>query len=314
MKRFLVLLSIFSSSYSFSQKIEKYYDYAWHECDPTIAIFYGMMEKTDSGWHRTDYYIREKKIQMDGTFEDSACKIRNGRFYYQHLNGVCSATGDYIHGNKNGLWLTFHPNKMMQDSTFYVNGNPVGISQGWYEDGSEKDSAVWNADGSGVRVDWFPNGNPQSAGRYGAGRKHDGKWQFFHSNGKLSALETYENGKLINKQYYDEQGTEISDTTDKSRDSEFPGGPQAWQKYISKKLYFPSQYKFVNGEKAVVVVTFSIDENGNVTEVFTSTPFNSAFDKIAEDVIRHSPKWIPAMEHNRTIRTVRSQPVYFAQQ
>jgi len=70
----------------------------------------------------------------------------------------------------------------------------------------------------------------------------------------------------------------------------------------------------VNGEKAVVVVTFSIDENGNVTEVFTSTPFNSAFDKIAEDVIRHSPKWIPAMEHNRTIRTVRSQPVYFAQQ
>ncbi|HVY73904.1 MAG TPA: energy transducer TonB [Puia sp.] len=314
MKRFLPLVFICFSSYAFSQKIEKYYDFAWHECDPGIAVFYGLVEKTDSGWYRTDYFIREKHLQMSGTYEDADCKKPNGRFYYFHANGVCLLTGDYVHGKKNGLWLSFHPNKMMADSTYYVNGSPRGISLGWYENGNEKDSSNWNADGSGVSIAWFPNGQPQSAGRYAPGGKPDGKWQFFHSNGQLSALETYQQGKLTDRKYYNEQGHEMSDTTDRRRDAEFPGGLKAWQKYISKGLYFPDQYKLVNGDRAIVVVTFTIDENGSVTEVYTSTPFYPAFDRIAENVIRRSPKWIPAMDHNRTVRVVKSQPVYFAEQ
>jgi len=297
-----------------AQKIEKYYDYSWKECDLSSARFYAHIEKTDSGWHRSDYFIHERKLQMDGTFEDADCKVSNGRFYYFHANGVIESTGNYVHGKREGLWLRNHSNGMMSDSTVYLNGRPFGTAMSWYENGYLHDSAAWNEDGSGVEVSWFDNGIPSSAGRYGAGQKETGKWQFFHSNGNLSASENYVNGVLTDKQYFDEQGNKINNTTSNDRDAVFKGGLKAWQKYLTKQLYFPSEYKIVNSDKAVVVISYIIDEDGNVTNVFVSTPFYPQFDKIAENVIKKSPQWIPAMKHNRRIKYYLSQPVVFNQE
>jgi antitoxin component YwqK of YwqJK toxin-antitoxin module len=315
MKSLLLTLFLIAASFCNAQKIEKYFDYLWKECEPNSARFYAHIEKTDSGWHRSDYFIHEKKLQMDGTYEDVDCKIANGRFYFFHANGVIESTGNYVHGKKDGLWLSNHPNGMISDSTVYLNGKPFGNSLSWFENGYPHDSAVWNMDGSGVIISWFDTGAPSSAGRYAAGEKAIGKWQFFHKNGKLSALETYNNdGFLADKQYFDERGNVMNDTTHNDRDAEFPGGPKAWEKYFLKGLYFPSQYKIVNGDKAVVVVTFTIDENGMPANVFVSTPFYPAFDKIGENVIKRSPQWIPAMRHNRKIKSTQIQAVVFTQE
>jgi len=314
MKTIFISFSIFSAFFSTAQKIERYYDYSWKECQPNEARFYSMIEKTDSGWHRDDYFIYEKKVQMDGTYADTACKTANGRFYYFHSNGVCLSTGKFVNGKKEGLWQSYHLNGMMSDSTFFVNDHPLGIRMSWFEDGSQKDSANWNADGACVQLSWFENGYPQSAGRYIAWGQPIGKWQFFHANGKLSALKTYSSGKIIAKQYFDEQGNQMQDTASKDRSAELPGGLKAWQNYILKGLYFPSQYKIVNADKAVVVVSFTIDENGNMTKVFVSTPFHPVFDRIAEKVIAKSPKWIPAIQHNHKATYSTSQPVFFAQE
>jgi outer membrane biosynthesis protein TonB len=112
--------------------------------------------------------------------------------------------------------------------------------------------------------------------------------------------------------YYDEQGG-VTDTVNKDRPASFPGGLKAWQKYLEKKLYFPPQYKFVNRDKAIVVVDAVIDEEGNVTDVAVSTPFHPAFDKIAVEVVRKSPQWQPAIIHNRKLRHKIRQGVYFSQ-
>jgi hypothetical protein len=100
----------------------------------------------------------------------------------------------------------------------------------------------------------------------------------------------YKDGVLMNKQYFDEQGN-ATDTANKDRPASFPGGQKAWVNYLGKKLYFPTQYKLVNADKAIVVVDAVIDEEGNVTDVTVSTPFHPAFDKIAVEVVRKSPKW-----------------------
>jgi len=62
------------------------------------------------------------------------------------------------------------------------------------------------------------------------------------------------------------------------------------------------------------VVSFVINEEGQVEEAFASSPFHPAFDKIALDIIRASPKWNPAMDaHNRKVKAYRRQPVTFVQ-
>lgn len=313
MKPFLFVASLIFSVTTFSQKIEKYYDWQWKETTLTMARFIGVIEKTDSGWHRQDFFLREHSLQMDGTYEDSACKIPNGQFRYFHSNGNLELKGLCVHGKREGLWLAFHYNGFMSDSAIYSKGYKIGNCYEWYENGSLSDSSIWNADGSGVAVGWFNNGNPSYGGRYSAGYKKNGKWTYYHRNGAVSAIELYKDGVLTDKQYFDE-ASHPTDTINKDKAASFPGGAKAWEKYLGKKLYFPTQYELVGNDKAIVVIDAIIDEEGNVTNVAVSTPFHPAFDKIAVEIIRKSPRWVPAIKHNRKMSSGIKQPVVFAQE
>ena len=308
----LLLLSAFGIN---AQKIEQFYDYQWHLTDNAHARFYSVIEHTDSGWHRLDYYLRSKvSLQMEGWYEDSACKIATGKFTYVYPDKKIESIGRYLHNKKQGLWLTFHYNGVMSDSTVYDNDNPIGTSLSWHPNGYTADSAVYAADGSGVHVSWFDNGNPSSGGMLARGFKKQGKWKFYHKNGMLSAIELYDRGWLVNKQYLDEAGQGMTDTTNKDKSTaSFKGGTAGWLKYIGKHLYFPDNFRITNSDMAAVIISATIDEDGNVQDVYVSTPFYPAFEKIALDVVRHSPKWEPAMEHNRRIRYYFRQPVIFSQ-
>lgn len=298
---------------SFAQRIENFYDWQWKPVAANEARFYSLMEQKDSVWHRRDYYLRERMLQMDGSYKDSACKIAHGPFQYYHANEVLKSKGTYVNGKKQGLWVGYHDNRMMSDSAFYEGGNPVGLAMEWHRSGYAADSSLWNADGGGVQVSWFENGSPSAAGFYGPGRKARGKWQFFHANGALSALEVYDGELLLSKEYFDESGNKLADTTNKDRSADFQGGDAAWVKYLNKNLYFPSHMKFTEPGKAVVVIGFAIDEEGKVTDAYVETSLHPEMDKAAMNVIRKSPRWHPAINHNRRVKAYRRQPVTFSQ-
>jgi hypothetical protein len=308
---YLIFLFFLFITKSGAQNIEKYYDYRWKECEPNAARFYSKIAKTDSGYLRKDYYIRERRLQMNGMYLDSLCKIRNGHFTLYHANGVLESCGKLIQNKREGLWLSYYNNGIMKDSTVYSNGKMVGKSLSWYSNGYQSDSISLNEDRSGVQFSWFDNGAPAAAGRYSAGMKQHGKWKYFHKNGNISSIEIYNESKLVSRQNFNEKGELLADTTNTNRYAQFKGGIEAWLKYISDRIYFPDGYKIVNADVAKVVVNFTVNENGDIENVFTCTPFDKRFDIIAENVIRKSPKWIPAMQHNRCVKQVMAQPVNF---
>lgn len=308
-----ILLASIQGFAVFAQKTEKFYDYQWKATDGPHARFYSIVERTDSGYHRLNYYVHDMSLQMDGWFEDSACKIRSGKFTYAYPDKILESTGRYLHNKKQGLWLVYHSNGMMADSAVYNNGFPVGASMAWYNNGTVSDSSVYNVDGSGVKVGWFDNGNPSYAGRFASGYKAYGKWQFFHKNGKISAIELYDHDSLLNKQYFDETGQPVTDTMNKDRNPSFVGGNKAWIKYLDSHVYFPTDYRIENSDEAVLVITFTIDEDGKTKDAFVSTPFYPPFEKIALGAIHGSPKWQPAMNHNRRVSAVYHQSVGFSQ-
>ena len=315
MKNMIVLsvLLIGFSSNLYAQKIEKFFDYQWNPCEANMARFYAMIEHTDSGWLRHDYFLVEKKLHMKGLYNDSACKMANGHFYFFDTNGILESTGQYRDNKKDGIWFGFYSNGFYSDSTVYASGEPTGTSLQWYKNRYLSDSSVYNTDGNAVSVSWFDDGAVSSAGRLNALHQNHGKWQFFHRNGKLSATEIYDNGKLVDRKYFAEDSSPITDTTDYTNCAIFPGGIPAWTKFLEKKLYFPNNYQIVNRDKAVVVVVFTVDENGDVKDVKLQTPFHPAFDDIAVSIIKKSPKWLPAISHNRKVPYKHTQTINFTQ-
>jgi len=314
MNRIFLIGTLFISAVCSGQKIEQYFDYAWRPTtDPGRSRYYSIIQKEDTLWHREDYYLREKKLQMNGTYKDRETKVAQGAFMYFHANGILDMKGNYVNGKKNGLWLSFYDDGSMKDSIVYDNGEPIGTALSWHRNGYIYDSSVYNKDGSGITVQWFDNGLPSVAGMNIAGRKQNGKWKYYHRNGQMSSVEIYDAGKLIAKEYYDESGKPIKDTTSKDSDPKFPGGIKAWKRYLEKNLSFPEQYKITGSDQAVVVVAWMIDEEGNVQDVHVTDPFHPAFDKIAVDAISDSPKWSPCISHNRKIKFYYKQPLTFAQ-
>jgi antitoxin component YwqK of YwqJK toxin-antitoxin module len=298
-----------------SQKKEIFFDYNWKETkDIGAARFYSLVEKKDTVWQRTDYYFRQNSLQMTGSFLDEETKINHGEFKFYHVNGNIQSVGEYVNGKRNGLWLRYHDNGFMSDSTVYRNGIIKGTSLQWNKEGYPSDSSVHNEDGSGIHISWFENGNVSFAGLYSLRREKKGKWKYYHRNGQLSANEYYEEGKLVNKEYFDESGNQMSKTTTSDREAQFPGGLNAYKKHLYKKIYFPQQHKIMGVDAVIVVVDFAIDEEGNVVDAFVSMPFHPDFDKIALNAVTSSPKWQPAVSHNRKVKFYQRQPITFAQE
>lgn len=303
----LFLLSIESSS----QNKGKFYDFKWKECEPNIAKFYSQTTKTDSGYYRKDFFIKEKHLQMTGNYLDSLCKIKNGRFTFYHANGTLKSLRKYKENKEEGLFMSFYNNGFMRDSVVFSNGKKIGKILSWHINGYQRDSIFLNKDRSGVRVSWFNNGIPSVAGRYSADMKQHGKWKYFHRNGKVSSIEIYDKSKLISKQYFTESGKFQSDTTNTDRKAQFKKGTKAWQKYISNHIYFPHGYKIVNADVAKVLVTFTVNAEGEIENVFTSTPLDKIFDSIALKAIKKSPEWLPAIEHNRKVKSTLNMVINF---
>jgi antitoxin component YwqK of YwqJK toxin-antitoxin module len=311
MKKSLVILFLISSLLSAAQKIE-YYDWDWKPCDISLARFYAVIMKTDSGWYRNDYYMSTRKLQMIGLYRDAGTEIRNGWFSYYYTNGNLSSAGRYVNGEQEGVWLSFHYNGMMSDSSYYVGGKLRGTGISWYSNGFMSDSANYTSDGKGVYIGWFDDGSPSGAGRFINGKK-DGPWQFFHKNGNNAALEKYRNDVLLSRIYYNENGTPLPDTSNKDRDAEFKGGEQKWRDFLEDNLQFPDDVELVNTDVITVVIEATIDEEGMISDVYVTVPFDPKFDNEAVRVMKRSPKWLPRIRHNRRVKEYIRQPISFRQ-
>jgi protein TonB len=95
------------------------------------------------------------------------------------------------------------------------------------------------------------------------------------------------------------------------QESQFPGGPAAWLRFLNKTLRYPDDA--VNNEiTGRVVVRFIVDKDGNVSDVeAVSGPEQGGLREEAVRVIKKSGKWTPAMQNGRQVKSYKQQPVTF---
>lgn len=311
MKLLLLMISCSILQNLQAQQVVQYYDHSWKKTSPNYAAFASVWDKKNDIWERTDLFIGNKQKQMHGFYTDTINGKEQGLFHYFYANGSLESKGSYANGKKNGLWLNFWPNGFMKDSINYIEDQPIGIYKSWYSDGGISDSVNHYNDSMAVVVQWFKNGSPAAAGRILKGKRH-GSWVYYHSNSQKSAVEKYQLGQRIDSTYFNEEGAAVL-ASQAEKGAEFPGGISAWQKYLLSKLYSPPNVNLVNTDKIVVVVMFTVNENGEVGDAVVKVPFHPAYDDIALKTIKKSPKWIPAIQKNRKVPYYHTQSVSFRQ-
>ena len=111
---------------------------------------------------------------------------------------------------------------------------------------------------------------------------------------------------------------EISDSTDTifqtiEVEAEFPGGMKAWSLFIAKNLNpnVPSNNGVKKAKSYMVVVRFTVNKEGKVTDVIAETKFGYGMEQEAVRVISLSPDWKPGYMDGTAVSTIKRQPVIF---
>lgn len=94
-------------------------------------------------------------------------------------------------------------------------------------------------------------------------------------------------------------------------ESSFPGGTQAWARFLNKNLRYPDE-AMNNGVEGTVMVQFIVDKEGHISDaVAISGPESGGLREEAIRVIKKSGQWTPAVQNGRYVKSYKRQPVIF---
>lgn len=88
----------------------------------------------------------------------------------------------------------------------------------------------------------------------------------------------------------------------------FPGGAQAWQRYIERAIASRLD-EFTDADFGTCFVQFIVDKNGNVSNVKAITMQGTKLAEIAVTAISKGPNWTPAIQNGHYVNAYRTQPV-----
>lgn len=149
----------------------------------------------------------------------------------------------------------------------------------------------------------------------------DIKWNFtkflVSRDGKvLARYEPTASKKLV------EDGIQKALRPDKAEDShrifdfveqlpQFPGGNEALYAWLGKNIKYPAAC-LKKGISGRVIVSFVVNKDGSISEVKTMRSPDPSLTKEAERLVRNMPKWNPAMQGGKVVRSRMNLPIKFS--
>lgn len=80
----------------------------------------------------------------------------------------------------------------------------------------------------------------------------------------------------------------------------YPGGEEAWKKYLKKNVKYPKKAWWEELE-ADVGLEFTIKKDGSITDIVHLTVVGWGFEEEAIRLLKKSGKWIPALKNNKPV-------------
>jgi len=115
-------------------------------------------------------------------------------------------------------------------------------------------------------------------------------------------------GNSDTKAVTEEDGNKIFSQVEKM--PEFPGGLEAFGKYLSDNIKFPAVDR-ENGVSGKVFCQFVVEKDGSLTDIVAVRGPSQTMKDEAVRVLKRSPKWKPGIQNSRPVRVSYTVPINF---
>jgi len=281
-----ILIFLFSTSFSQGKKYVYYLDNNLDICDKASSLFTGHGTLQNNLLNLRVYSNQNPEVVLlVANFTDSSLTINQGLFQTFYIDGRKEIECNYENNELNGAWEKWDSASHLTDSITYDHGKKTDSATFYYF----KNGALSSYDVSNFKNDHFQ----QVA---------------YNDSGRITSEVFFVGQKGVMK-IYNGSGTKTDSLfTREEKEASFPGGPGAWQAYISKQIN-PHVFDLSDKDYGTCIVRFVIDTGGKVSDVHATTMQGSTLADIAVAAVKRGPKWIPARQYGRVVKAYRLQPV-----
>lgn len=222
-------------------------------------------------------------------YTDSSLQVNEGSSEAFYANNITESKGNYVSGKPDGLWLKWDSAGRVIDSMVYEKGEKITETSLGYHKNGIMDSLV-NTD---FRTD-----------------KYEKK---YYNDSAILMSELSFTGQRGFLKYYDKGNLTRSDSVFSRLEIEakFPGGNQAWNKYIVSSLQVNADKLLSSESYGSCIVKFIVNKEGKVISAEATNMQGTVLAELAITIIKRSPKWHPATQYGRPVNAYRLQPVTF---
>jgi periplasmic protein TonB len=135
----------------------------------------------------------------------------------------------------------------------------------------------------------------------------DGDSRYYNDKGICDSVSFYHLGKKVD---FDMSLNDSSVFNKVEKESEYPGGIKAWNKFLTENLVYP-QRAISEKIEGSVLVGFIIDKYGNVIEPFIQRSVEFSLDEESIRIIKRSGTWLAAFQNGHEVKSYKMQPLNF---
>ncbi len=283
-----ILIFIFSASgFSQQKQFSYYFDQDLAPTNKSSAVFNGKGVYQNGLFEFRLYYSANNNLVSIEHYTDSSLQVNEGSSESYYANKVLESKGDYISGKQDGLWLKWDSAGLIIDSLIYKKGEKINETAIGYHKNGIMDSLVT----TNFKTDTYQR-------------------KYYDDNARLNADISFAGQKGLVK-YYDKGNLTSTDSVFSRLEieAEFPGGNQAWNKYIVSRLQNNADKILKSGEYGTCIVKFIVGKDGKIREAEATTMKGTVLAEVAVSIIANGPKWHPASQFGRVVNAYRLQPV-----
>ena len=275
MKYFLLCTLVQFANVTCSSQAKQYiyyFDKDLNITDSSQSLFNGLGTNDDSLFKLVLFSSVSKRLILMKHFTDSTLQVGEGPFQSYYGNNQVELEGNNLNGKEDGWWEKWDSSGHILDSTNYQKG--VVRKQISYE--------------------YFPDKTVQTI-----------------------LFDDLANAKTFRKTFNEDHSRVTIDTIREDSDkvftkveisASFPGGPAAWQRFISRVISRNID-DFGHGDYGTCILKFIVNTSGKVSNVTAQTMAGTHLAEILIKAIASGPNWQPAQQNGRFVNSYKLQPV-----
>lgn len=160
----------------------------------------------------------------------------------------------------------------------------------------------------GKQKSWFENGKIKYIENYENGILH-GEIITFWSNGKIKRKDYFKYGTFVRGDCFDSTGVKVPHF-DYVILPQYPEGVDACASFIAAHLNYPADAR-KNGIEGKVLLSFVVDEKGNIDNIQIIKSIHPSLDQEAIRVVKTMKGWNPGKRDGEPMRASFTLPVNF---